>query len=67
LSFGEKRVLRGDTSPVPVITHMANKIKPPNVINIPVGKRIARCVPTSRIGLENNEPIVVLSLNEIVL
>src|SRR5687767_12281483 len=36
---------------------MANKIKPPNTINIPVGRRIACCVPISRIRLEYNEPI----------
>jgi hypothetical protein len=53
----EKSVFNVEISPVPVTTHKASKINPPNAMNMPVGKRIARSSPVARTGLENNEPI----------
>ena len=53
----EKSAFKVDISPVPVTTHNASKIKPPNAMNMPVGKSIVRSAPTARTGLENNEPI----------
>ena len=52
----EKSLFKVEISLVPVTAHMANKINPPNAMNIPVAKRIPRLVPTARTGLENNEP-----------
>jgi hypothetical protein len=53
----EKSVFKVEISPVPVITHKASKINPPNAMNMPVGKSIVRSALTARTGLENNEPI----------
>ena len=53
----EKSVFKVEISPVPVTTHKASKVNPPNAMNMPVGKSIARSAPTAQTGLENNEPI----------
>ena len=57
LFVGEKSTLRIEISSVLVNTDMASKTIPPNDMNMPVGKRIARSVPTTPIGFEYSEPI----------